>query len=186
LVSDERSSTDITRGKIMTENTCNSAKAKAIVTVEPTSLTPTRPSKIDPSIYAPPAPTADSIQALRSAIEKGKVCVVEWYDPRTVTHAPWDMYCKPQHMAPQICLSVGFIYDMPDDQAIYVLPHQVRNPFENDDDWNEGEIVIPYSSIRFINPLTADYATFKCFPDRGAAMDPRRSDAGQSTGDSTR
>jgi hypothetical protein len=92
------------------------------------------------------------------------------------------MFCDPEHMAPCICLSAGFTYDLPEHESVFVLPHMLGRPFE---DGNQGEIVIPYRSIRFINRLAAGSATFRCFPDRGAAMDPT-SNTKRSTGDGTR
>ena len=48
----------------------------------------------DWSTHAPPEMTSHSVDALRSAISAEKMVQVEWYDPRSVTHAPWDLYCR--------------------------------------------------------------------------------------------
>ena len=120
-------------------------------------------SQHDWSTHAPPEMTYYSIDALRSAISEERMVMVEWYDPRTVTHAPWDMYCRPEDMKPSVALSVGFADDLPDERAILVRPHFVNNSFDDDDDWDEGEIVIPYTSIRFIHHLDAGDAKFSCY-----------------------
>src|SRR6185437_10619507 len=67
-----------------------------------TQATPRAKPKFDPSIFAAPALTQCSIDAIRKAItaEDLRLIMVEWYDPRIVTHAPWDMWVAPEDMSP--------------------------------------------------------------------------------------
>jgi hypothetical protein len=131
----------------------------------------------DWSTHAPPEMTPESIAALRSVVADDMLVEVEWYDPRTVSHAPWDFYCRPEDMKLGVCLSFGVADDLPDEMAILVRPHFVPNPFGDDEDWNEGEIVIPYRSIRFIYQLTASRQAFSCYKSgRSTPIVPRKTE----------
>jgi hypothetical protein len=75
---------------------------------------------------------------------------VKWYDQRTISHAPWISDCRPEEMEPDIGYSMGMSDDLPDEMAILVRPHFFCALYEDDRARYEGDIVIPYSSIRMI------------------------------------
>jgi hypothetical protein len=135
----------------------------------------------DWSTHAPPEMTPESIEVLRAVIAEHEMVEVEWHDPRTVSRAPWDLYCyQREDMWRGVCLSIGFADDLPDEMAILVRPHIPHIVFGDDEDWNEGEIVIPYRSIRFIHPLVAGKAKFSCYTS-GRPRRTRRAAGGDHT-----
>jgi hypothetical protein len=111
-----------------------------------------------------------TIAALRSAFNDGDMVMVEWYSPRTITRAPWDMWCSKWNMRPTVGLSIGFIHDLPDDKSIWLEPHKARIHFASGKSRDMGEIVIPYTSIRFIHPLIAGDETFRATPAPGGNL----------------
>jgi hypothetical protein len=73
------------------------------------------------------------------------------YDARTLSQAPWNG--RNGNGPSGDGVSTGFIYDCPDEQEVIVLPHVTDVPFDGDDSSEQGEVVIPYSSIRHITLL---------------------------------
>jgi hypothetical protein len=101
----------------------------------------------------PPETTPQTIEALRSAFEDGDIVVVRWYDPRLATNAP---RCTDDNSVRSVDrLSVGFISDLPEDDAVWVQPFSPA-PYSDDD-------VIAYGRIRSIHPLTSGAETFSCY-----------------------
>jgi hypothetical protein len=94
--------------------------------------------------------TPATIEALRAAFKDGDIVAVEWYDPRTLLRAPWDIWCDEKNMQPAPGESIGFIYDLPDEKAVLLQPHVAEVPFGDERDEEHGEIMIPYSSIRSV------------------------------------
>jgi hypothetical protein len=133
----------------------------------------------DWSTHAPPEMTPESIEALRSSFKQGCMGMVEYYDVNTIIQNPWDFILPIEDLRPSVGLSIGFLYNLADDNAVYVRPH--LGPFEDDEIEMEGEIVIPYSSIRFIIPLTAGKEAFSCYRSSRSAAGDTESDTENGT-----
>jgi hypothetical protein len=129
---------------------------------------------------APPEMTPASIAALKSSFEEGFPGIVEWYDVNTTIQNPWDFILPIEDLRPSTGLSVGYLYHMRELNAVYVRPH--LGPFSDDEITDgEGEIIIPYTSIRFIIPLTLGNETFSCYRSGRSASGNTETDQKDST-----
>jgi hypothetical protein len=81
----------------------------------------------------------------------GDTVLVQWDNPANLTRAPWDCWSA-EEQPRETGLSVGFIFDYPEDREIEVIPHLANIVF-SDDDHELGEVVIPYSAVRLIHVL---------------------------------
>jgi hypothetical protein len=115
-------------------------------------LDPREPSVSPNEAEADPA----KVEAIRAAFRDGDIALVEWLNPRTLLQAPWDMWYGKPDMPPAVGgMSVGFIYDLPEDSAIWVRSHMPDTVFfdATDEDVEEGDVVIPYTSVTYIRCL---------------------------------
>ena len=93
--------------------------------------------------------TEGELDALRSSFRDGDLVMVEWHDPHTLTRAPWDFWSNDDVTPRCSGLSVGFIYDRPEDREVEVCPNIADIRFD-DGDHELGEVFIPYASIHSI------------------------------------
>jgi hypothetical protein len=113
--------------------------------------------------------TLDSIEALRSTFEDGDMVLVEWVDPRTLLRAPWDPWCDTDNIRAVFGASIGLIFDLPDENAVLVQPHEAEIPFGDERDEEHGQILIPYSSIYHIRRLR--FGDVSWYPGKCSATD---------------
>ena len=94
---------------------------------------------------------AKVIEAVRASFRDGDLVLIQWNDPRTLTRAPWDMWCG--ELIDCVGTSVGFIHDQPEYGVVMLQPHLAKIPFDDDNDWELGGVWIPYTSIKTIRRL---------------------------------
>jgi hypothetical protein len=113
------------------------------------------PHTVDKTTDANSVPSQRRPEALSTLpweFADGDIVLVEWDDPANLTRAPWEPWSAKEDQPKESGLSVGLIFNYPDDEEVEVAPH-VANIAFSDGDHELGEVFIPYSSIRDIQVL---------------------------------
>jgi hypothetical protein len=130
----------------------NLENSQSDVQTDPNTPTPTNP-------VVDFATGAEIVREIKAAFRNGDVVLVKWEDARALTGAPWDVESKGD--LPTVSgLSIGAVYDLPEVNEIVVLPHVPGEPLGTDKDYDIGEVVIPYSTIRCIRVLFSPSSYF--------------------------